>query len=81
MDDDVTTRPSHYRRGGYECRDVEAALLSDTGVPPMVAHLWADAFEYLWRWDLKGGAEDLRKARRCVDEMLGMVGGADGRTD
>ena len=68
-------RPSHYRRGGYECRDVEAALLADSDVPPMVAHLWADAFEYLWRWDLKGGAADLRKARRCVDEMLGMLGG------
>ena len=68
-------RPSHYRRGGYECRDVEAALLADSEVPPMVAHLWADAFEYLWRWDLKGGATDLRKARRCVDEMLGMLGG------
>ena len=75
MDDDVMVRPSHYRRGGYECRDVEAALLSDTGVPPMVAHLWMDAIEYMWRWDLKGGAADLRKARRCLDEILGMLGG------
>lgn len=54
---------------------MEAALLADSEASPMVAHLWADAFEYLWRWDLKGGAVDLRKARRCVDEMLGILGG------
>ena len=63
-------RPAHYRRGGIECRDVERALLSDSDVGALTAHLWMDALEYLWRWDLKGGADDLRKAARCVEEMV-----------
>ena len=66
-------RPSHYVRGGVECRDVERAVLSDSEVAPIVAHLWMSAFEYLWRWDRKGGADDLRKARECIDELIGTV--------
>lgn len=68
-DDAAPERPAHYRRGGVECRDVEEALLSDSDVDALTAHLWMDALEYLWRWDLKGGVADLRKAARCVEEM------------
>lgn len=75
--DAAPERPAHYRRGGVECRDVEEALLSDSEVDALTAHLWMDALEYLWRWDLKGGVEDLRKAARCVEEMARRAEGAE----
>lgn len=72
---DPASAPRHYRRGGLECRDVERALLSDTDVSGPAALMWMDALEYLFRWDLKGGAADLVKARSCIDGLLGEIAG------
>lgn len=34
----------------------------------MPASYWCGAaLKYLWRWPLKNGLEDLRKARECID--------------
>lgn len=68
---DNVSHPSHYCRGGMECREAERAMLTDAPTPPIVTHLWASAFEYLWRWPFKNGVEDLRKARECIDSMIG----------
>lgn len=35
-----------------------------------------NAFKYIWRADLKGGVEDLRKARWYVDREIAKRGGA-----
>ncbi|MEY8436564.1 DUF3310 domain-containing protein [Atopobiaceae bacterium 24-176] len=70
---DEVTRPSHYCRGGMECKDVVSAMMADTDLPPMVAYWWGCAAKYLWRWPYKGltpseRARDLRKARECLTE-------------
>ena len=70
QESDAVSHPSHYRRGGIECREAERAMLTDAPTPPMVTHLWASAFEYLWRWPFKNGVEDLRKCRQCIDEIM-----------
>lgn len=74
--DDPVHHPSHYFRGGIECREVERALLGDSCVHGIHALLWMDALEYLWRWDKKGGVQDLRKARECIDSLIEEVEGA-----
>lgn len=69
--------PDHYRLPGVgSVRDVTSSVLDrDAGVwRPSVEAVRADAIEYLMRAPKKGGAEDLRKARRCIEEMLAMMG-------
>lgn len=70
---DEVTRPSHYCRGGMECKDVLAAMMDGVEVPPLVAYWWGCALKYLWRWTQKGRtpserARDLQKARECLRE-------------
>lgn len=70
--------PGHYEVPGIgTVRDVTSALLDrDAGIwPPSVEAVRADVIEYVARAPRKAGVEDLRKARRCLDEMIGMLGG------
>ena len=72
------TAPAHYDVPGIgTVRDVTSALLDrDAGIwPPSVEAVRADVVEYVARAPRKGGVDDLRKARRCLDEMIGMLGG------
>lgn len=58
MNDSIN--PDHYQRDGMECIDaISAAVQNLSGVD---AFCTGAAIKYLWRWDEKGGAEDLRKA-------------------
>lgn len=65
--------PAYYRLpGGGSVRDFTAKL-SDRDQGIMLAsinNIRADAIEYLARFVRKGGVEDLKKARRCIDEMI-----------
>lgn len=36
------------------------------------------AFKYVWRWAGKNGAQDIRKARRCLAYALEEMGESDG---
>lgn len=70
--------PEHYRLPGVgSVRDVTSAMLDrDAGIwPPSVEAIRADVVEYVVRAPRKAGVEDLRKARRCLDEMIGMLDG------
>ena len=72
------TAPAHYVVPGIgTVRDVTGALLDrDAGIwPPSVEAVRADVIEYVARAPRKAGVEDLAKARRCLDEMIGMLGG------
>jgi hypothetical protein len=53
------TSPSHYRFSEIECIDAIRAQLSDEA---FMGYLQGNVTKYLWRWRLKGGREDLRKA-------------------
>lgn len=73
-ENDLVNHPSHYTSGGIECIDaIEAALSSQTD--PTNAFLTGQAIKYLWRWPLKGGLEDLRKAKWYLDRLIGKVEG------
>lgn len=65
--------PAHYTAGGIECIDaIEAALTSQKA--PMQAWLTGQVLKYMWRWPLKNGKEDLRKARFYLDRLIDSAG-------
>jgi hypothetical protein len=68
MSDNVN-HPSHYTAGKVEC--IDALEAATTGLEGIEAVCTASAIKYLWRWKLKGGAEDLKKARWYIDHLLG----------
>ena len=73
-EDDPVNHPTHYTHGGVECIDaIEAALSSQTD--PTNAFLTGQAIKYLWRWPVKNGLEDLRKAKWYLDRLIGKVEG------
>lgn len=57
---DAVNKPEHYQGGnGIECIDaIEAALGSDG----FMAYCRGNIIKYLFRWEKKGGIEDLNKA-------------------
>ena len=41
---------------------------------PMQAWLTGQELKYMWRWPLKNGKEDLRKARFYLDRLINSAG-------
>lgn len=70
MVNDEVHNPSHYERGGMKAKDVMKAMLDGMLVPGIVAHWWATAFKYLWRWPVKNGVKDLKKCRESLDILI-----------
>lgn len=66
---DMVNKPPHYTAGGIECIDAIAAALS-SHKDPMGAWLTGQVIKYLWRWPLKNGVEDLKKARFYLDRLI-----------
>ena len=63
---DPVNHPDHYTQGGVECIDaLKAAALGG-----YEGFLTGNAIKYLWRWKLKNGAEDLRKAAFWIQELI-----------
>lgn len=70
---DMVNHPPHYTAGGVECIDaIEAATSQLTG---MEAVCTAQIIKYVWRWKLKNGAEDLKKAGFYLDRLINTVEG------
>lgn len=66
---DAVEHPQHYCAGGIECIDaIEAALSSQKD--PAEAFLTGQVLKYLWRYPLKNGVEDLKKARWYLDRLI-----------
>lgn len=60
--------PSHYQRDGMECIDaIKAAVQNLSGAE---AYCTGSAIKYLWRWDEKGGKDDLNKAKWFIQNMI-----------
>lgn len=56
---DMVNHPEHYCKGGVECIDaIEASMDADA----FMGFLKGNVIKYLWRYEHKGGLEDLRKA-------------------
>lgn len=64
--------PAHYTAGGIECIDAIAAALT-CQTDPMHAWLTGQVLKYMWRWPLKNGLEDLKKARFYLDRLIADV--------
>lgn len=69
---DNVNHPAHYTAGGIECIDAIAAALT-CQTDPMHAWLTGQALKYMWRWPLKNGLEDLKKARFYLDRLIADV--------
>ena len=73
---DPVNHPSHYTTGGIECIDaIEAALTCQTN--PIRAWYTGQIFKYLWRWPMKNGLEDLKKAQFYLNKLIEKVEGKD----
>lgn len=46
----------------------------DVPKDPMQAWLTGQVLKYMWRWPLKNGKEDLRKARFYLDRLINSAG-------
>ena len=63
-----------YAHGEVECIDAIRAALTDEEFRGFCK---GNVMKYLWRWPLKGGAEDLRKCRQCIDYLIGEIESED----
>lgn len=64
--------PSHYTSGKVECIDaIDAALAHLTD--GREAFYTAQVIKYVWRWKLKNGVEDLRKAKWYLERLIGVT--------
>jgi hypothetical protein len=66
MNDNVN-KPAHYTSGTLECIDAIQAALS---VEQFKGFLRANVIKYTWRYEHKGGVEDLRKARWYLERLI-----------
>ena len=70
QEDDNVNHPAHYTQGGIEC--IEAIRASMTP-EEFRGYLKGCQMKYIWRYQLKGGAEDLKKARWYLDKLIAEV--------
>lgn len=66
---DNVNHPSHYTNGGIECLDAIQAALS-SHVDAYCAFLTGQVLKYAWRWPMKNGIEDCRKAKFYLDRLI-----------
>lgn len=67
----LSTSPEHYRKGGRECVEfIEAAL----GKEGFQSYCLGNVMKYVWRHDKAGGAKDIRKAKRYLEYWLAAEG-------
>ena len=59
MEENVN-HPLHYNQGGIEC--IEALKAATINKPPFEAVCVSNIIKYLWRYEEKGGIEDVEKA-------------------
>lgn len=66
---DMVNAPPHYNQSGIECIDaITAATSGKTGIQAVCV---ANVIKYLWRYELKNGVEDVKKARWYLDRLIG----------
>ena len=64
---DNVNHPGHYTSGGIECIDAIRASLGDKD---FAGYCKGNIIKYLWRYRLKNGTEDLRKAQVYLGWMI-----------
>lgn len=64
--DDVVTAPTHYTTGAIECIDAIRSALTEE---EFRGYCKGNVLKYTWREKLKGGDEDLKKAKQYIEFM------------
>ena len=60
--------PDHYKKGSVECIDaIEAATVGKKGIEAVCV---ANVVKYLFRYEDKGGIEDIKKAKWYIDKLI-----------
>ncbi|EBC7361166.1 DUF3310 domain-containing protein [Salmonella enterica] len=68
MPKDNVNRPVHYAQGTIECIDaMTAATVNKTGIEAVCV---ANVIKYLWRYELKNGEEDVKKAQWYLNRLV-----------
>jgi hypothetical protein len=62
--------PSHYRQGSIECIDAIRASMSKE---QFLGYCKGNSLKYQWRYEAKGGVEDLKKAKWYLDRMIAEI--------
>lgn len=67
--EDLVNHPSHYTNGKFECIDVIIDILT-WHRDPVAAWFTGQVVKYIWRWPLKNGLEDLKKAQFYLNRLI-----------
>jgi len=68
---DNVNHPKHYTNGKVECIDaIESATTDLKGIEAVCT---ANVIKYMWRWKLKNGSEDLKKAKWYLDKLIDKI--------
>ena len=72
-DRDMVNHPAHYNKGPVECLDaIESAVMGLRGIEAVYA---AHVIRYVWRYPMKNGLEDLKKAEFYLQRLIREVEG------
>jgi hypothetical protein len=68
MSFDSVNKPKHYNQGKVEAIDaIESATIGKTGIQAVCT---ANVIKYLWRFEDKGGFEDIKKAQWYLNKLI-----------
>ena len=68
MTKDNVNHPSDYTQAGIECIDaITAAVSGKSGIEAVCV---ANVIKYLWRYELKNGVEDVKKAQWYLNRLV-----------
>lgn len=70
--DDNVNHPSHYTDDKIECID---AIESSMSKEAFMGYCKGNVIKYVWRYEHKGGAESLKKAKWYIDKLIEVIGG------
>lgn len=72
MTKDNVNQPNHYTQAGIECIDaITAAVSGKSGIEAVCV---ANVIKYLWRYELKNGVEDVKKAQWYLNRLVAVMG-------
>lgn len=72
VDIDMVNHPPHYNNGSAVC-DKCGDCIECIEVTRHMPFNIGNAVKYLWRWQHKGGLEDLKKARWYLDDQIKQI--------
>ena len=64
---DKVKHPNHYTQGGIECIE---AIKASMAIEEYRGYLKGNCMKYIWRYGLKNGVEDLRKAETYLAWLI-----------